>query len=139
MYEFEITSNLAQSEYELISHSVTEHGRMFASDGNAQPIACLVRRNGKIIGGAMGRTEYDRLFVNYLWVREDERLNGAGSSILIALEKAALGRDCKDALIEAVLDDVARFYLKQGYEHLAKVPNYVGSFTKHILVKSLKK
>jgi hypothetical protein len=53
------------------------------------------------------------------------------------LEKAAYARGCKDALIETLNDRTANLYTRLGYESVAMIPRYVGSFTKHVLVKPL--
>ena len=72
----------------------------------------------------------------YLWVSEDQRRQGLGSEVLARLETEARERGCTDALIETFDDSTTRLYERLGYERVTSVPNYVGPFTKHVLIKS---
>ncbi|MCB6185214.1 GNAT family N-acetyltransferase [Leeia sp. TBRC 13508] len=121
----------------MISQGVTEYGRQFSTDGNAEPLNISLFLDSILIAGAIARTEYQRLFVSYLWVDTDWRGTGLGKQILERLEEEAKLRGCKDALIETLLDPIANFYEKQGYRPWVTIPNYVGNFTRHILLKHL--
>ena len=120
-----------------IENGVIEHGRRLASAGKAKPIVCVVRENDTLVAGASGRTEYTRLFINYLWVTEAIRSQGIGTELLNRIEAAARERDCTDALIETLDDRVASLYTRLGYQPIAVIPDYVGPFSRHILVKTL--
>jgi ribosomal protein S18 acetylase RimI-like enzyme len=137
MREWSVIEDAGESDLAALSEGVTQYGRSLALGGNARPIACLVRESEEIVAGASGRTEFDRLFVVYLWVQEQLRSRGLGSEVLGTLEKAAYARGCKDALIETLNDRTANLYTRLGYKSVAMIPHYVGSFTKHVLVKSL--
>jgi hypothetical protein len=50
-----------------------------SSGGNWTSIACVLSEESKLIGGATGRTEFQRLFVDFLWVDEQWRGNGLGA------------------------------------------------------------
>jgi GNAT superfamily N-acetyltransferase len=116
---------------------VTAAGRALAAEGQARPIACLVREAGRLVAGGAGRTEYARLFVNHLWVAEPLRGHGIGPQVLAALETAARRRGCTDTLIETLDDRVAELYRRCGYAEVARLPGYVGPFTRYVLVKPL--
>ena len=126
-----------EDDLQVIAEGVFSHGRAQARDGNAEPIACLVRDGPRVVAGGTGRTEYRRLFVSYLWVAEDLRRQGLARRILQALESEAVHRGCSDALIETLDDGVAALYGRLGYRSVAVVSGYVGPFNRHILVKSL--
>ena len=126
-----------EDDLQVIAEGVFSHGRAQARDGNAEPIACLVRDGPRVVAGGTGRTEYRRLFVSYLWVAEDLRRQGLARRILQALEFEAVHRGCGDALIETLDDGVAALYGRLGYRSVAVVSGYVGPFNRHILVKSL--
>lgn len=130
-----IVSDAPPNDLEIIANGVFTHGRAQAHDGKAEPIACLVRDHGRVVAGGTGRTEYDRLFVSYLWVSEELRGQGLARRILEALESEAQKRGCKDALIETLDDNVARLYRHLGYHSVAQVKAYVGRFDRHIMLK----
>ena len=124
-------------DLKVIAEGVFFHGRAQARDGNAEPIACLVRDGPRVVAGGTGRTEYQRLFLSHLWVAEDLRRQGLARRILQALESEAVHRGCRDALIETLDDGVAALYGRLGYRGVAVVSGYVGPFNRHILVKPL--
>lgn len=122
-------------DLKVIADGVFSHGRAQAFDGQAEPIACLVRDGHRVVAGGSGRTEYGRLFVSALWVDEPLRGQGIGSRVLAELESEALRRGCRDALIETLDDRVAQLYARQGYQAVAVVAAYVGRFNRHIMIK----
>jgi len=127
-----------EDDLKVISEGAFSHGRAQARDGNAEPIACLVRDGRRVVAGGTGRTEYRRLFVSYLWVTEDLRRQGLARRILQALESEAAHRGCGEAQIETLDDGVAALYGRLGYRSVAVVSGYVGPFNRHILLKLLK-
>lgn len=120
-----------------MSGGVIEAGRREAAGGDPRPVACFLREDGRIVAGACGRTEFGRLFVDFLWVAEDLRSLGLGSEALARLEGAARERGARDALIETLSDRVAALYRRAGYREIAAIEGYVGRFTKHVLLKTL--
>jgi GNAT superfamily N-acetyltransferase len=126
-----------EEDLQVVADGVFSHGRAQARDGNAEPIACLVRDGPRVVAGGTGRTEYRRLFVSHLWVTEDLRRQGLARRILQALESEAVNRGCSDALIETLDDGVAAFYGRLGYRSVAVVAGYVGPFNRHIMLKLL--
>jgi ribosomal protein S18 acetylase RimI-like enzyme len=132
-----ITESPSAEELSVLSDGIVSFGRALAIGGNPLPIACFVRDNGAIIAGGSGRTEFDRLFIHYLWVAEHCRERGLGSAVLTRLEAAARERGAIDAVIETMNDRTAALYRRLGYEPVAVIPRWVGSFTRHILIKRL--
>ena len=100
MREWSLSDTATEQELALLSDGVLEVGRAVAVDGNARPLSCLVREGGSIIAGGCGRTEFERLFVQYLWAAERCRGRGLGSEVLSRLEAEARQRGSRDALIE---------------------------------------
>lgn len=132
-----VDAQSSDEDLQVVSEGVYSHGREQAWDGHAEPISCLVRDGSRVVAGGSGRTEYGRLFVNYLWVSAELRRQGLGRRVLEALESEAVRRGCRDALIETLDDGVAALYGQLGYRSVAVVPGYVGRFNRHTLVKPL--
>lgn len=134
---WEITGSPSENDESVVSNGVFDHGRRLASDGKTEALACFLRVDGKVVAGGVGRTEYGRLFITSLWVTESLRGQGIGSEIISRLEREAVARKCQDALIETLLEPNVRLYERLGYNTLARIPKYVGDFTRHIMLKSL--
>lgn len=134
-FEWILGSGVPAQDLEVIAKGVQRHGRALAHDGHAEAIACVVRDNYRVIAGGSGRTEYQRLFISYLWVAEAFRGQGIARGILKKLESEAARRGCRDALIETLDDSVARLYASLGYRSIVEISRYVGRFNRHILLK----
>ncbi|HEY9102295.1 GNAT family N-acetyltransferase [Chitinimonas sp.] len=131
-----LTWQPAEAELQVVKAGVTNHGRALAGN-DARPVACFARQAGRLLGGAIGRLERGRLFVEYLWVEERRRGQGLGSRLLAALEEAAKEAGANSALLDTLLDDTAALYQRRGYAVLAQVPDYVPGFNRWILLKPL--
>ncbi|WP_439869929.1 GNAT family N-acetyltransferase [Pseudomonas syringae] len=131
-------AQVADDQTRVVADGVLQHGRALseAKGGMADPIACMIMENDLLIGGATGRTEFQRLFVSYLWIDAGSRGKGLGAQTLHRLEALAIERGCTDALIETLDDDVARWYACCGYVPIACLPRYCGHWSRHTLLKS---
>jgi GNAT superfamily N-acetyltransferase len=137
MRKWTIEQAPADEDLAVIAAGVIEFGQAEAASGNPEPIASFLREDNVIIAGATGRTEFDRLFVGYLWVKEERRGTGLGSAALKRIEDAACERGARDSLIETLNDRNASLYRRCGYAEIASIPCYVGPFTKHVMLKQL--
>ncbi|MCP5181244.1 MAG: GNAT family N-acetyltransferase [Pseudomonadales bacterium] len=120
-----------------ISDGVFHFGRAQAVGGDARPIACFLREGDRIVAGATGRTEFNRLFTSYLWVSDERRGQGLGSECLTRLEAAARARGCTDAVLETLSDSNQALYERLGYETIVTLVAWVGGFNRHFMRKSL--
>ncbi|MET0517439.1 MAG: GNAT family N-acetyltransferase [Burkholderiaceae bacterium] len=118
-----------------IRNGVIVHGRQQTQGSDARDIACALYEGGELIAGAWGRTEFQRLYISYLWVQAPRRGQGLGGDCLRQIEAMALQRGCVDALIETLLDDAAAIYEHLGYACIAHVHDFVPGFTRHTLLK----
>ena len=138
MRKWSIEHAPADEDLAVIAAGVIEFGRAEAAGGNPKPIASFLREDNAIIAGATGRTEFDRLFVNYLWVKKEFRGTGLGSAVLKSIEDAACERGARDSLIETLSDRNASLYRRCRYVEIASIPRYVGPFTKYVMLKKLR-
>jgi len=132
-----VEEDFADDDARVISEGVFRFGRAEAVGSEARPIASFLRDGSEVIAGAIGRTEFRRLFINYLWVRDDLRGQGLGTEALTRIEAAALQRGAVDAQIETLNDRNAKLYRSLGYQPLAVIDRAIGPFTRHILLKPL--
>ena len=126
---------VAPADLDAIREGVIRFGRQQAQGSDAQDIAIALHEDGRLVAGAFGRTEFQRLYVNYLWVDADRRGQGVGGDCLRHLEAMAIKRGCVDALIETLADETAELYEHLGYACISHVHDYVPGFTRHTLLK----
>ncbi|RYD83678.1 MAG: GNAT family N-acetyltransferase [Verrucomicrobiaceae bacterium] len=72
------------------------------NDGHAAPetyhdLVVLSRLDGALVGGLIGYTHWDWLFIKQLWVAATHRRHGVGRSLMRAAEHEAHARGCLHA------------------------------------------
>ena len=108
----------------LVAYNQAKTGR----DDPRPLIIALDDREGRVIGGLWGRTAYDWLFVELLFVPEALRGRGVGSEIMRRAEAEALMRGCHSAWLDTFEFQARGFYERIGYTCFAELPDYpVGS------------
>lgn len=70
---------------------------------------------GRLIGGLVGFTHFDWLYIDMLWLEEDSRHQGTGQSLLEAAEAEALRRGCRRAWLYTFSFQAPGFYERNGY------------------------
>src|SRR5687768_16576913 len=103
---------------------------------DTKPIAVFARREGRVIAGADGRTQWGWLYVAHLWVDDEVRGAGLGTRVLAAIEDAARARGCRSVFLDTLAFQAAPFYEKLGYQEFGRLDGYAGG-AKHFLWKEL--
>ncbi|MFN5266959.1 MAG: GNAT family N-acetyltransferase [Burkholderiaceae bacterium] len=84
---------------------------------------CLkaVDDRGVLQAGLKGRTWGQCAEVEQLWVDARYRRQGLGSRLMLAFEQSATKRSCKNIYLTTLSFQAPGFYLKLGFEELARV------------------
>jgi GNAT superfamily N-acetyltransferase len=91
--------------------------------------------SGQMIGGLWGRTVYDWLFVEFLFVPEHLRGRGLGTTLLRKAEDEARARGCTGVCLDTFDFHAPGFYRKLGYEEIAALDSPRRGFKRHIFTE----
>lgn len=91
--------------------------------------------SGNLIGGVSGRTIYNQLLIEILWVSESARGCGLGRSLMLRAESEAKARGCIAAQVDTLSFQAPNFYQKLGFEIVGKVAGIPNSPERFFLVK----
>ena len=91
-----------------------------------------------MIGGLWGRTVYDWLFVELLFVPDALRGRGVGSEVMKRAEDEALTRGCHSAWLDTFEFQARGFYERLGYICFAELRDYPAGVTRYFMKKALK-
>lgn len=104
-----------------------------------RPLAILLHSNdsSKVVGGLWGRTSFQWLFVELLFVPDALRSQGLGTQMLERAEAEAKRRGCRGVWLDTFSTAAARFYEKQGYKPFGVITDYPPGAARHFLSKPL--
>ncbi len=113
-----------EDEKELME-SLKAYNRSVAGDSRYRPLTITQRAsNGDLLGGMNGKTSWGWLYVNMLWVREDQRGTGLGAKLLAAAESEAKRRGCIGSHLLTASFQAPGFYEKQGYSRFGELKDF---------------
>ena len=82
----------------------------------------------KVLGGLWGRTAYDWLIVELLFVPDSLRGRGVGAELMLRAETEAIARGCHGAWLDTFAFQARGFYERLGYSCFGELNDYpVGS------------
>ena len=107
--------------------------------GGLAPLAIVLNHRGddRLIGGLWGRSTYDWLFIELLFVPEALRGSGYGRALLMKAEEIARARGCTGICLDSFDFQAPGFYQKLGYEIFATLESPERGFKRNYLRKSL--
>ena len=115
----QLTSETApdQATARAISAGLDAYNDSMAPGGNWKPLWIVGRDDaGSVQAGLRGVTDYDWLFVVWLWVAEPYRKQGVGSRLLSGAEAIARERQCSHSYLDTFSFQAPEFYKRRGYE-----------------------
>lgn len=110
------------------------------NDGRAAPeshhdLVVLSRLDGELVGGLIGYTHWDWLFIKQLWVAETLRRHGVGRSLMRAAEHEAHARGCLHSHCDTFDFQALPFYQALGYRVFGQLEDYPPGHTRYFLHK----
>ena len=133
-----MNSNPSENEIKYIREALASFNKAAVGDDGHAPVSIVeYDGEGDIIGGILGGTYWGWLYVDILWVREDQRKKGIGSRLLMAAEKEARRRGCHHVHLDTMSWQAPDFYKKHGYEQIGALPDIPKGNRKYLLMKAL--
>ena len=103
----------------------------------AEPLAVFARRDGLVVGGATGFTQWEWLFIKHLWISGEVRGGGFGSHLLGKAEAAARERGCAAVWLDTFSFQAPGFYERLGYRKFGQLDDFPSGHVRHFLWKPL--
>ena len=97
----------------------------------------LKDHRGQTIGGLWGRSAYEWLFVELLFVPEELRGQGFGTSLIRKAEEIARGRNCTGVWLDTFDFQALPFYQKLGYSIFGELKDHPRSISQYWLQRRL--
>ena len=129
---------LEEPAWEVIGGGLRDFNNQKAGDGHAA-LLCFVLYgpDESILGGVIGETHWDWLFINLMWLPESMRGRGFGQQLLSAAEDVGRKRGATHAYLDTFSFQAPEFYKKQGYEVFGKLEEFPPGHQRYYFVKQL--
>lgn len=133
-----ITATPTSADVATIGDGLTGFNEADVGPANREALAVLLRdETGTVVGGLLGYTAWGWLYVQWLWLSQDQRGSGWAKTMLTAAEDEARRRGCHGAYIDTFNPVALRVYLRQGYTAFGSLPDFPRGRTRTFLQKPL--
>lgn len=137
-YSFYLTDNSGDTLKQAITEPLVAFNNEYGEPSNRRILAIPIEdTNKKVIGGLYGRTAFQWLFIEILFVPEFLRGNGLGKKLVETAEKEALARGCHNVWLDTFEFQAKGFYETMGYREFGELQNFPNGFSRFFLKKSL--
>lgn len=130
-----VETDLSQADRRFVIQSLVAYNGTRAASEDYRELTAISRSEGIIVGGLIGYTHWNWLFVQQLWVSEDHRQRGIGSSLMAAAESEAVARGCLHAHCDTFDFQALPFYQKLGYQTFGSLADFPVGHTRYFLSK----
>ena len=125
-------------EWEVIGGGISEFNKQQAGDDSGKTLCYVIQGPDKeVVGGVIGATYWDWLYIDLMWIREDLRGQGYGKQLLELAEEEARKRGAKNAYLDTFSFQAPNFYKKHGYYFFGELQNFPPGHQRYFLQKKL--
>lgn len=137
-FKFQYVEKPEESAWGIIGRGVASFNRQLAGENNFQRLCYVVQApDREVVGGVLGETYFDWLFIELLWVKEEFRGRGYGHHLLILAEELARQRGAKNVYLDTFSFQAPEFYKKRGYQVFGELAEFPPGHRRIFLTKPL--
>ncbi len=133
--QFTVNDEASPDECATIIGGLVDFNTVAASAAHHRPLNVIAREGGAIVGGLLGFTNWNWLFIQQLWVAEAARGQKIGAQLVAAAEAEAVARGCTHAHVDTFGFQALPFYQKLGYSVFGELADYPAGHTRYFLQK----
>ena len=95
-----------------------------AGRDNYRPLAITLRQGRQMVGGLVGASFWNWMYIELLWISEQKRRKGLGRSLIKEAESEARKRGANNVMVATFSFQAPGFYKRLGYRQVAKLKNF---------------
>lgn len=129
---------LEEPAWEVIGGGITTYNTKMAGDDHGKNL-CFVLENSasKVLGGVIGMTYWNWLYISLMWLPEDLRGHGYGKKLLDLAEEEGRKRGAQFSYLDTFSFQAPGFYEKFGYQEFGKLEDFPPGHNRYFMVKNL--
>ena len=130
-------TNPAPGDVKIVVDGVANYG--LSQVGGVVPEQWVIHAidNEKVVGGATGRIHFSQLYLDNLWVYDELRNRGIGSSIHEKVVELSKQNSCSRIQLNTLNKQAVQLYRRLGYEVLAEINEYVDGFSLYYMARRI--
>lgn len=129
---------LDQPAWDVIGGGISDFNKQQAGDDEGKNLCFVLQSpSGEIVGGVIGATYWNWLYINLMWVRADLRGQGYGRQLLTLAEDEARNRGATHAYLDTFSFQAPGFYQQFGYQEFGRLEDFPPGNTRYFLKKTL--
>jgi GNAT superfamily N-acetyltransferase len=137
-YTLTVTDAPAAGDFNTVEAGLIKFNERFAPPDAYRPLAVFVRSpSGRVVGGLLGNTYWNWLYVASLWLDDEVRGRRVGSEVLKLAETEAARRGCRHVHLDTMDFQALGFYQKLGYIMWGQLDDLPPGHTRFFLRKDL--
>ena len=124
--------------WEVIGGGISSFNTEMVGDDHGKNL-CFVLEDaeGEVLGGVIGVTFWNWLFINLMWLPEGLRSKGYGHRLLEMAEEEGRKRGAQYAYLDTFSFQAPGFYQKFGYQEFGKLDDFPPGHTRYFMKKNL--
>ncbi len=127
-----------QPEWEIIGGGIAEFNESQAGDDHGKNLCFVVKdEEGEVVGGVIGATYWNWLYINLMWLREDLRGQDYGGELLLKAEEEGRQRGAEFSYLDTFSFQAPGFYKKLGYEVFGTLDEFPAGHQRFFMKKQL--
>jgi len=125
-------------EWDVIGQGISEFNEQQAGDDKGKNLCFVLKGPDQVVlGGVIGATYWDWLFINLMWVKDELRGQGYGHQLLTAAEDEARRRGAKNTYLDTFSFQAPEFYKKHGYRVFGELKGFPTGHVRYFMTKEL--
>jgi len=125
-------------EWGIIGGGISQYNKQQAGDDQGQNLCFVLRApDEEVVGGVIGATFWDWLYIDLMWIKEDLRGRGYGHRLLELAEEEGRKRGAKNAYLDTFSFQAPKFYKDHGYQVFGELNNFPQGHQRYFLAKQL--
>jgi GNAT superfamily N-acetyltransferase len=137
-YQIVYVDEPEKSAWGIIGRGVANYNKQQAGDNKFQRLCFVLHAPDQtIVGGVLGETYWDWLYIDLLWVKDELRGRGYGHRLLVAAEQEARQRGAKNAYLDTFSFQAPDFYERHGYQVFGELQDFPPGYQRYFLKKEL--
>lgn len=126
MGDFEFQASLDEDVEKALNAGLAAHAAANGAPAYQDCPLTFSRRDaqGRVVAGLTGKTFWNWLYIDTLWVDPSLQKQGIGGALVAAAEKEALRRGCRAAYLWTESWEGPDFYSRLGYEQFIALADF---------------